>query len=246
MATKLAQILAVEKGVKTDTDRDLTKHYHLLQKNALLSGFTRVHRKLNDEDPDVPGEAQKVQVNVEDVLTDITKILTRAFDVTAAKDYTNTKAKADIVVGGVTLAKDVPVTYLLFLEKYCENLKTVIQKLPTLDPAENWSRDETNGLWRSTTVTTARQKKIPRNHVLAEATDKHPAQVNLWHEDVIAGYWDVTRFSGALPATRVKELTEKITALIAAVKYAREAANSTNVEDPKPGKAILDWVFAVA
>lgn len=48
--------------------------------------------------------------------------------------------------------------------------------------------------------------QVPRNHVKAEATDKHPAQVEVYHEDVPVGYWTTVKFSGALPARRVNEL----------------------------------------
>ena len=37
-------------------------------------------------------------------------------------------AKADLVVDGVTLAKDLPVTYLLFLEKQLTELKAFVSK----------------------------------------------------------------------------------------------------------------------
>ena len=47
---------------------------------------------------------------------------------------------------------------------------------------------------------TLRTKKVPRNHVKAEATEKHPAQVEVYYEDVAVGYWTTVKFSGALPA----------------------------------------------
>jgi hypothetical protein len=35
--------------------------------------------------------------------------------------------------------------------------------------------------------------------VKAEATEKHPAQVEVYHEDVVVGQWKTVKFSGALP-----------------------------------------------
>jgi len=82
------------------------------------------------------------------------------------------------------------------------------------------------------------------HHVLAEATDHHPAQVTVWHEDVIVGTWTTTKLSGALPASRVAELLGRVTALHDAVRHAREEANCAPARDVKIGKLILDYVLA--
>lgn len=242
--TKLNQILAIEKGVRGDTEKVVTRHYHILQKVTLLSGLTRTYRKLDDADPDLPGESTLVQVKIPDILDDMAVTLTKLFDVTAAKDWTNCKAKANIVVAGQTLLSDVPATYLLFLEKQLVNIETFIRKLPSLDPAETWEVDPNTGSYKTRGQETARTKKVLRNHVKAPATDKHPAQVQVYPEDQITGFWLTTKFSGALPGTRINELLGRVIALAEAVKMAREQANVTQVEDPKPGKVIFDFLFA--
>jgi len=241
--TKLNQILAVEKGVKGDTEKVVTRHYHTLQKANLLAGLTRTYRKLDDADPDLPGESTLVQVKTGDILDDLATTLTKLFDVTAAKDWTNCTAKADIVIDGNVLLKAVPVTYLLFLEKQLVNIETFVRKLPVLDPSETWELDPNTGAYKTPGTETTRTKKVLRNHVKAPATDKHPAQVDVYGEDQITGYWLTTKFSGALPATRIIELLGRVIALAEAVKMAREQANVTQVEDPKPGKVIFDFLF---
>jgi hypothetical protein len=241
--TKLNQVLAVIKTVKGDTEKALTGHYHTLQKPALLSGLSRSYAKLDDADPDLPSESTLVQVKTELVLQDVAKQLGRLFDVTAARDWTNCTAKANVVVDGTVLIEDAPVTYLLFLEKALLNVETFIRKLPTLDPAEDWHPDPSTDTWRTPETRTARTKKIKRNHVKAPATDKHPAQVEVFDEDTIVGYWKIVKFSGALPAKRVNEMLGRVTALAEAVKFAREHANATQVSDPKPGSAVFDYLF---
>jgi hypothetical protein len=44
-------------------------------------------------------------------------------------------AKADIKVGDAVIARDVPVTYLIWLEKQLVEMATVVGKLPVLDNA---------------------------------------------------------------------------------------------------------------
>jgi hypothetical protein len=92
-------------------------------------------------------------------------------------------------------------------------------------------------------VQTLRTKKTPRNHVKAEATDKHPAQVEVYYEDVTVGYWRTVKFSGALPAQRVNEMLARVERLQDAVKFAREEANNMEVTDQKVGERLLQFIF---
>jgi len=86
-------------------------------------------------------------------------------------------------------------------------------------------------------------KKIPRNHVKAEATEKHPAQVEVYYEDVVVGNWRTIKFSSALPAKRVNELLSRVEKLQEAVKFAREEANNLEVVEQKVGAKIFDYLF---
>jgi hypothetical protein len=241
--TKLNQILAVEKGVKADVQRKVTDVYHTVQKAPLLSGISRTYQPIDDEGEQLPPESTRVQVKVEDTVKDAADALTRLFDVTATKDVANCSAKADVVVEGRVLLEDVPVTYLLFLEKQLVDLRTLISKLPTLDPSETWTLDENTDTWRTEPVKTTRTKKVPRNHVLAEATEHHPAQVQMFTEDVVVGYWTKVAFSGAVPQRRVNELLDRLTKLQDAVKYAREEANSVEVADRRIGDALFGYLL---
>ncbi len=243
MATKLNQIIAVEKGVKSQTLRDLTDAHQLLQKQAMLAGIARTYRPKDEEGETLPPESTKVQVKAEEVIEKTINVLTRLFDVVATKDWANTKAKADVVVNGQVLLAQVPATYLLFLEKQLVDLHTFVKKLPVLDAAETWTFDPSSDCWATEPVQTVKTKKIPRNHVKAEATEHHPAQVEVYYEDVAVGYWRTVKFSGALPAQRVNELIERVETLQEAVKFAREEANSIEVEDQKLGETIFKYLF---
>lgn len=244
MTTKLNQLIAIEKGVKSQASSDLSAAAARVAKADLLSGIARTYRPVDDEGEALPPESKRVQVRAREVIADVKATLTRLLDVTATKDVANCSAKADLVVDGVTLAKDLPVTYLLFLEKQLTELKAFVSKLPTLDPAESWSFDPVSDCWATEPTQTVRTKKVPRNHVLAEATEKHPAQVQVYHEDVVVGRWSTTKFSGALPAKEVSEVRDRLGKLLEAVKFARETANAIPVTDVKPGAAILGYVFS--
>jgi hypothetical protein len=240
---KLNQIIAVSKGVKSETLRALTDAHRDVQKQPLLSGIARTYQPKDDDGERLPAESTKVQLTAQNVIADVKASLTRLFDVVATLDTANCTAKADVVVDDVTLVRDAPVTYLLFLEKQLTDLHTFVGKLPVLDPSENWTFSESAGHYAADPVQTTRTKKVPRNHVKAEATEKHPAQVEMYTEDVVTGMWTTIKFSGALPATTVRDLQARVTKLREAVKFAREEANGTDVVDVKVGDAILGYLF---
>jgi hypothetical protein len=242
-ATRLNQIIAVEKGVKSKSFSELTDAHHQLLKPSLLSGIARSYQPKDDEGEHLPPESTKVQVRAEDVLRRTAATLTRLFDVTATKDWANCVAKADVTVDGTALLEAVPVTYLLFLEKQLTDLHTFIKKLPVLDAAESWVLDASSDSWKTEPVQTYRTRRVPRNHVKAEATEKHPAQVEVYYEDVTIGYWTTVKFSGALPAKRVNELLERVEKLQQAVKFAREEANGTQIADQRVGEAVFGYLF---
>ena len=242
--TQLNQIVALEKGVKARAQSDFAAASNQLQKTQLLSGISRTYKPKDDEGEQLPPESTRVQVRAAEVMADVQRALTRLFDVILTKDIANGDAKASIVVDGTTLAEDVPVTYLLFLEKQLAELGSFVAKLPVLDAAETWSFDEATDAYATAPTQTTRSKKVPRNHVKAEATEKHPAQVEMYFEDVLVGYWTTVKYSGALPQARINELKARVTKLSEAVKVAREQANTTQVTDHKIGDRVFGYLFA--
>lgn len=241
---KLNQVIAIEKGTKSRSLQELTEAHHNLQKVAPLSGISRTYRPKDEEGEQFPPESTRVQIKSEEIIRKTSEVLTKLFDVVATKDWANCQAKADVIVDGKVLLTQAPATYLLFLEKQLVDLHTFIKKLPVLDPAESWAFDQSADCWATEPVQTVKTKKIPRNHVKAEATEKHPAQVEVYYEDVTVGTWRTIKFSGALPNRRVNELLDRVETLQEAVKFAREEANNTEVTEQKVGTAIFHYLFS--
>lgn len=241
--TKLNQIIAVESGVKAKAERTLTDLFHKVQKTALLTGISRTYQPKDEEGDRLPSESTLVQVKVDDVLSDVASSLERLFDVTLSKEEANAKARADVKVDNVVILQSVPVTYLLFLEKKLVEIQKFIGTLPTLDPAFTWSKDANTGVYVNGATQTVRTKKVPRNHVKAEATDKHPAQVEVFFEDIIVGTWTKTDFSGATSSTAKAELLARVEKLQTAVKFAREEANNAEIQDAKAGAKVFEYLF---
>lgn len=241
---KLNQVIAIEKGTKSRSLQDLTEAHHNLQKTTMLAGIARTYRPKDEEGEQFPPESTRVQLRAEDVIRSTSETLTKLFDVVATKDWANCDAKADVVVDGKVLLSQVPATYLLFLEKQLLDLHTFVKKLPVLDASESWTFDPSADCWATEPVSTLKTKKVPRNHVKAEATEKHPAQVEVYYEDVVVGTWRTIKFSGALPARRVHELLDRVEKLQEAVKFAREEANNREVTEQKIGATVFNYLFS--
>lgn len=244
MSTRLSQWIAVEKGIKNQSNVEITAAYHELQKATLFTGIARTYTPRDEEGEKLPSESQKVQKLAESILDFTGEAMTRYWDVTLTKDNANTLAKADVIVDGKTLLTGVPVTFLLFLEKQLGDLATMVKKLPTLDPGETWTDDAASGAFATTPSQSTRTKKIMRAFTAAEATKEHPAQVTTFTEDVVVGTWTTVKYSGALPQRRVATVLERIGTLQAAVKFAREEANMITAEKQHIGGTVFGYLLA--
>ena len=240
---KLNQIIALTAGKKSQAHKTITDVYQNLQKTGQLDGISRTYKPKDDEGEQFPPEKKLVQVKVRDSIRSVTASLTDLFDIVATQDAANCVAKANVVVDGTTIVKDVPVTTLLFLEKQLVDIHTFVEKLPTLDPAEAWSYSPDADYHASEPYQTTKTKKVLKNHVKAEATKEHPAQVETYTEDVIVGYWTTLKFSGAIPAKERNELLDRVRKLQEAVKSAREEANGLEVESKKIAGPLLQYLF---
>lgn len=242
--TKLNQIVAIEKGEKTRHNEAINDAYKAIQKTSAFAGLSRTYQPADEDGETQPPESTRVQQRATSLINECVAAWTKLCDITMTKEVANTRAKADVVVDGVTIVKDAPVTYLLFLEKQLTDLHTFVSKLPVLSPDQEWHYDSTTDTYATPVVKTARSKKVPRAFVAYEATKEHPAQVQVWQEDIKAGEWSKVEYSGALPQQRITQLLERIDATKRAVLFAREHANDIDVNDQNVGKALFDFLFA--
>lgn len=241
---KLNQILAIEKGIKSESYAALTEYHKIIQKPDLFAGMKKDYQSSADDGDKLQPEAKKVQFVATDLFRTVREQNTKLLKIIARKDWTNCIAKADVVVEGTTIIKDAPVTYLLFLEKQLTDLHSIVKEMPILDSGDDWKMDESLGIWKAPEVKTHRTKKVQKPLVLLQPTDHHPGNAVVITEDVIEGYWTTTKFSGAMQRPAKMEMLERVEKLLQAVKIAREAANNIDeVESPDVGAALFDYVM---
>lgn len=240
---RLSQVIAVEKQVKSKVNSEGAELHKANQKPDLFNGLSRNYERKDEDGEELPPEQKLVQQRATENLDRWTDLWTELLDVVATKDWGNTITRTDLVVNGEVLVKDAPVTYLIWLEKQLDDFRTFVANLPTLEPGKAWKHDESSGLYITEPVRTARHKKVPRVLLKVEATEHHPAQAEVVHDDVLIGYWSNVSTSGALPDSRRRQLLDRVDLLKKAVKQAREEANSEKVEQREVGKVVAQWIM---
>lgn len=240
---KLNQILAIEKGVKNRVTSAVTKLYHAAQKPNLFDGLDKKYQSKDEDGESFPPERKEIQFKAESVLKQLRRHLAELLDTTATKDWANCGATADIEVDGTVILPNVPVTYLLFLEKQVEHLGTVLEAMPTLDTSLRWTRDEAAGTFVSDEQVTHKTKKVEKPIVVIEPTEHQPGQFTVLTEDVVIGHWKTVHQSGRMRAADKEELLDRLVKLQKAIKQAREDANSAEADHQRVGDQVLGYIF---
>lgn len=247
MSAKLHELLAVEGNLETQATKLAT------DLKATFSGKRHLfEEKLVTFTPNAEGSTKTtesqtpIQTTVTKELEWFGKHLVKSLDASLQVAVANTKASADIVLDdGSVLARSVPATALLELEKRIGSLHELVASIPTLDPAKGFSLDEARGagVYKALPIRKTRTKKIQRPITLAPATEHHPAQVSLIPEDVPVGEVEELEWSGMLTPAAKADMLSRCEDLKRAVRSARSRANEVEVSSEKYGATLLAYVF---
>ena len=205
-------------------------------------GRVRKYQPLNDDGERLPDEITALATAVDNELESVKKAVSQWIDASIQKEVTNQGTSADVVIDGVALLKGLPATALLNLEGKLAEIRQVYQAIPTNDSSERWNKDAQLGYYTSETREARRTKKVPKVLVKYEATKEHPAQTEVFTEDVPVGTWSMTIHSGQLSPTEKYERLERFDALIMAVKAARQRANDIEVKDVHVGDVLFKYI----
>jgi hypothetical protein len=242
---KLCQIIAIEDGTRKNDYADLTKSHHTLQKTDLFSGHIATYAPLT-EDPALkqPDQRKAIQQNAPEIVRLTQVALAEMWNVVATKDIGNCSAKADIVVDDAKLAAGVPVTNLLFLEKQLGDLRTFVSKLPVLDPSKEWEYDANKGTYVSKyPEQRIKTRKVHKSLVKIPPGPHTPGDAEIITVDEPEGTWTQIDMSTAYPRDVIRQMLDRISKLQAAVKSAREEANSIMVEKSSFAESLLSYIF---
>ena len=245
----LAQVVGVETAARqkdNDTGKDLLKR---VQSEALTTGHNKVFTPLQDPEESgtltvhEPNSFKPVALTVPDSLKEAMTHAIPALDIVATKDKTNQSANADVLIDGSPLLTGVPVSHLLWLEKYLTEWRKFISVLPVLNPTKKWNPGD-SGIYVSDPEETGSFTKEIVPLVLHPGTDKHPPQVQAIEKRIQVGHYTTTSLSGAIKESRKRELLERSDTLINAVKDAIARANQTAATEVTEGETLFGFLFA--
>lgn len=246
---KLHELLAVEKDRSGVAGKVLEE-----AKGVFKSGthyFGHVKTTTFFEDP--TGQLGRTEVKIVDdtvpgKLNYLSNALRRLLDLMYQIDVSNTEAKADLIIGGVTFAEAVPSGFLMVLERKLTELRAVYDMVPTHPPGIDWQADagyRLPGVAKSVppVVTFLTQKKIdfvvPHG---AQATEHHPAQIKEVTKDERVGRVEETKFTGTISAADKSEMLRRLDMVIAGTKRARQRANGADASTKKIARKLLAFI----
>lgn len=244
---KLHELLAVEPDLKGAAEKILAETVNTFtKKEGHFKSQVRVYEPTDDEGQKLPDERTEMVTTVMDKLAWTWKKVGKYLDAVAQKETANTQASAVVELNGEKLfgGKPLPATLLLALEGRLRQIREAYNAIPTLEPGERWIWDAQTRSYAADPKESFKTKKVRKNHVKAEATDKHPAQVEVYHEDVIVGIWTTKKWSGALTPAEKADVLERVDELVRAVKQARQRANSHEVEPVSLAKEMYEYIHA--
>lgn len=252
----LYELLAVEQEKKAIAERARGQTVEVFRSGqAQFTGMRRTFKpfSVDESKGEVAGERLESETQlVRTVLDELDSLLAshaEAFDVNLQIDEANTRARADLVVGGEVIAPQLPATFLLQLEKRLRELRIVLKEIPTFDPVRIWHPDpsaDKASVLRADPVVTLRKQRTRKYNVMVEATKEHPAQIDVVEVDEPIGEIRSYDWTGMVSPGKKAALLSAVDLLIEATKAARSRANAVEIDPTvKVGRALAAHLLKV-
>ena len=249
--TQLHEILAVEDSLGTTAKNAIDEATTTFSKRVhLFTGFTIEEKPISvdaesgrsDYVPK-PKEEKKVTDTVANKLSYVFNTVAKHMDLLLQKEMTNQNATADLVVGGTTVATNVPATALLAFESKLRAIRTMIAHVPTYDESQGWSKAGPHK-WAANPEETLVTRKKRVHQIVVPATEHHPAQFDNWDDTVVVGKKVKIVQTGLISPTEKSQLLSRVDVLQRACRKARTRANQQEVDTKiKVGKIITKLIL---
>lgn len=252
---KLHELLAVEGDLEGQAKKILVETSHTFStKPQHFFQFDKVCEMFDEDDAPMPTEHLEMVATVRAKLEYTNGYLIKYADALLQKEATNQVAKADLIVNGVTIGKDLPATFLLGLENRLKLWRSTYQAIPTLQPGRDWLRDESFGddcYKDANPEEKLRTAKKFKHQVLVPTQfppegrggASLPAQIEKWEEQVPVGKFVTNRWCSMMTPAEKSAILTRFDDLIMAVKKARQTANRTDVLKVNVGENILGFIM---
>lgn len=255
---KLFELIVVEPNVKKASDNLLAEQLSTFKnKEQMFGGFEKT-LQIFDAEGKSEVEVQAIQDKSKAVLPLAAKVpetfnyvgtfFGRWMDVIFRKEKTNQNAKADIVIDGTAILRDVPVLFLLGMEQKLDSLRPLIMAAPTLPPGLVWEPATGQGEFVfkiKDMIKTIMTSKAIEHKQLKQSSDKHPDTWEKFEITKNVGVYSEMKYSGAINSADKAMLIERLDKLLMAVKTARENANTVEADNSgdQASKAVMGYLF---
>lgn len=243
---KLHELLAFERATRKRTQEEITNLLRDSSKAPLVEGVEKRYEPIVEDGLRFNPEIKPVQIRADDAIARFRVAWLEETEIVGRKEMANTSARGRVTLGdeSMNIGGEVPATYLLFLEKQLEHVRTFIAKMAELPAGEEWAPDGQTGLHKAPVKLAHRAEKTQEYVTVFAPTDKHPGQANMVERVKVVGTWHTTLVSGGIEPSRKRELLSRIAKLTNAVKAARERANEALVPPADPiADEIMDYIF---
>jgi hypothetical protein len=243
---KLHELLAVETDLEATYKKVVDEAINTFSKKP--DHFIGQHRSLNMFDESKQNENleehKELVSTVGEKLLYVKDFVTRYFDAVLQKEKTNQTAFADLIVDGKVLGFSLPATFLLGLETKLKQIRIMYESSPTLPPGIKWEIDNETGrgVFKATLDDKLKTAKTFMHKVLVAPTDKHPAQVEKWEEQIPVGKYTTTVQYGMLTPAQKSRFIGRIDKLIQGCKQARQRANCAEVVSMEIGNVLYEYI----
>ena len=248
MAAKLHELLAVEPDLEGAYQKIIKETIQTFSKRTdHFNGFTRTLEIFHPEEgaPEPPADHKAMDTTVYDKLMYQKDHIIRYMDAVLQKEATNQTAKANVEIDGKVVANDVPVTFLLALERFLARLRDVYSAIPTLPPGIDYdlAPDEGPNIYkrRHPKKEYKTEKRIVPQ-ILYKATEKHPAQVDKISQTFNIGMYTRQELCSMITPAEKSVLLARIDKMSRGIKMARQRANRAEVVIREMGKSIFDYI----
>jgi hypothetical protein len=249
MSKKMHELLAVES--------DLQKKFQEVAKETQITfskkiehfrGHSKTLKMKSDErsfEEAAAAEHKEIVSTVDEKLNYTSKTAARYFDALLQKEQANQEAKADLVIDGFVVAKDLPATFLLGMESRLKMVRDYYAEIPTLTPGVAWEQDpnQREGIYKSKhpDVRDKTEKSLAYD-VVVKATEHHPAQLSQQSKNEVVGLFTTEIWSGMITPGDKSELLGRVDKLYQAFKRARSRANQVEVKPARIGGELFKYI----
>lgn len=244
---KLHSVLAVEASLESKAKKLALETLKTFKKQGLFKGLTRTLLMFDPEESRLnTTESVKLETTVDEVVKYITPHIANYWDAVLQKDATNQTAIADLVVGDAVIAKDIPATFLLGLEKKLQAFRLILEEMPTLPPSVVWELDpqqEPGVFVNKNDDTQIKTTKDVQPRVLYEATKEHPAQVEKLNVTRNIGTYTTRNWCGMLTPLKKAQRLNRLDKVLEGVKLARARANEALLIDSHIGSTVINFIL---